>query len=254
MALTKCKECGAKVSTKAESCPACGAPVKKKPRQYGCFSLIVVLTVLFVGLSQVLDSGPSSVSRPTQTSTPARPSSPPGETYWVTSDRLNRRTCPSTDCGVVGVLMFRERAGVFESRDGWARVTKYYNAACENGKSRFVDSGNSSCTPDNGVNNGQFAEWVSMSLLSKTRPPDPSAGATGTDALVAKSDDYRIHKDAFVTAANELIRSGRCTAKDISDNGGWVKSTSSPNEPVYFTYCKGYTRYYLNAETGQIFQ
>lgn len=37
MALTKCKECGNKVSTKAKACPDCGAPIKKK---VGCGGII----------------------------------------------------------------------------------------------------------------------------------------------------------------------------------------------------------------------
>ena len=42
---------------------------------------------------------------------------------WVTSERLNRRTCPSESCGVVGQLFFREGVTVHEERDGWARIT-----------------------------------------------------------------------------------------------------------------------------------
>ncbi len=47
MALKKCKECGNEVSTKAEACPSCGAPVKAK--EMGCFSsLLVIIVVLFI--------------------------------------------------------------------------------------------------------------------------------------------------------------------------------------------------------------
>lgn len=46
MALSKCKECGKEISTKADRCPHCGAP--QKPKQYGCGTLI--LLVLVVGI------------------------------------------------------------------------------------------------------------------------------------------------------------------------------------------------------------
>lgn len=46
MALKKCKECGNEVSTKADTCPNCGAKVKRKG--LGCGSLLVFL--LFLGL------------------------------------------------------------------------------------------------------------------------------------------------------------------------------------------------------------
>lgn len=41
MALVKCSECGKEVSTKAEQCPHCGAPVRKKTS--GCAILAAVL-------------------------------------------------------------------------------------------------------------------------------------------------------------------------------------------------------------------
>ena len=175
---------------------------------------------------------------------------------WVTSDRLNRRTCPDVKCGIVGRLMFREKATVFEERNGWARVSKFYAAFCRNGKNEDVETGNAACTESNGIVQGRFAEWVSTKYLSETRPADPSRSATGTYALVKGSDDYRIYKNAFARAASELIRSGRCTEQDFVDIGGWAKSTSRSG-PVYFTYCGGMhisNRLYLNAATGEVYK
>ncbi|MGD9733588.1 MAG: zinc ribbon domain-containing protein [Desulfamplus sp.] len=46
MALQKCKECGKEVSTKADSCPNCGAKVKK---QIGCLqSIFWIFLVLLI--------------------------------------------------------------------------------------------------------------------------------------------------------------------------------------------------------------
>src|SRR5262245_45797076 len=49
MALIKCKECGNEVSTKAETCPKCGARVARKP--LGCGSAIGVIVLAAVILS-----------------------------------------------------------------------------------------------------------------------------------------------------------------------------------------------------------
>lgn len=50
MALKKCKECGKEISTKAKTCPGCGAPVKAAPKQIktktGC--LIIGGVILFI--------------------------------------------------------------------------------------------------------------------------------------------------------------------------------------------------------------
>ena len=180
----------------------------------------------------------------------------PSNKYWVTSDRLNRHTCPSTDCGIVGQLFFREGTDVFEDKDGWARVSQYYDASCANGRSEYVDSGDSRCDPENGIVDGKFAEWVEADFLSENRPPDPAADATGVEALISGSDDFQKYRTAFVEAARSLIVSGQCRAEDFREIGGWVKSTTTyRDQPIYFTYCQNSrVRFYLNAETGEVFR
>lgn len=177
--------------------------------------------------------------------------------FWVTSERLNRRTCPSDSCGVVGQFFFREGTTVLERRDGWARVTELYDASCVNGRSQYVDTGNAACEPANGITEGQFAEWVSAEYLSETRPPDPAAGASGSEELISASDDFARYRTAFAEAAQSLIAQGRCSERDFRDMGGWVKSSNHRNQPIYFTYCGGSTvanRLYLNADTGEVFR
>ncbi len=176
---------------------------------------------------------------------------------WVTPDRLIRRTCPSVHCGNVGSLFFREKATVYEQKDGWSRITKSYDASCVNGLSEYVDNGNAACVKENGIVDGQFSEWVSTKFLSETRPADPSANAAGDYALIKGSDDFRIYKDVFVQAALKLISSGQCTAADFQEMGGWVKSANHIDSPIYFAYCGGMTqanRIYLNAATADTFK
>lgn len=217
-------------------------------------AFLVLCVVVVVGISTVIDDR-GHLSSPRPAGGQSQQGTNPAD-RWVTSERLNRRTCPSVDCGVVGWLMHRERAQVFETRDAWARVSKYYDAACRDGRSTFVDTGNAACTPENGIENGRLAEWVAAEYLSETRPPEPGTGATGVEGLVAGSDDFTRHRAAFVQAAKELMQDGRCTAEDLRRNGGWVKSTRHGDAPVYFTYCGDTTterRVYLDAVTGRIF-
>lgn len=60
MALIKCKECGSEVSSKAETCPKCGARVAPEPM--GCGSLIGIslLVVIFLSVFSSLFSNNSS--------------------------------------------------------------------------------------------------------------------------------------------------------------------------------------------------
>lgn len=57
MALKKCKECGKDVSTEAQKCPNCGAPVKRS-RSFGCFTLISILFLLGL-ISSLFDNDKS---------------------------------------------------------------------------------------------------------------------------------------------------------------------------------------------------
>ncbi len=178
---------------------------------------------------------------------------PAGTQMWVTTDRADRRTCPSAKCGTVGNLFYRESAEVFETKNGWARVTKYYPAYCTVGR-LDVKSGNADCSPTNGVRDGNMAQWVRLDSLSRNRPADPAAGAEGTAALVGQSDNFRLYKAAFVQAAEKLMSSGECTQKDFKDLGGWVKSTNK-GMGIYFTYCGGgSTRIYLDVSNGRTFR
>jgi len=54
MALTKCKECGQQISSKAESCPHCG--VKVKAESIGCLGAVVVIFGLLWVASSIVPS------------------------------------------------------------------------------------------------------------------------------------------------------------------------------------------------------
>ena len=156
------------------------------------------------------------------------------------------------------MFFFREAVRVYETQGEWARVSQSYTASCNAGRSAFGESGNNACSPENGINGGYFAEWVHTDFLSRTRPVDPAAGATGIAALIGQSDDFGLYEQQFVAAAVELIESGRCTEADFREMDGWLKSvTTYADRPVYFTYCGGMTlqnRLYLDVSTGQIFR
>lgn len=64
MALKTCKECGHELSTKADACPNCGA-VKRKPRQYGCGSLILLLLLAGFLISLFAGGNKTTTHQPT---------------------------------------------------------------------------------------------------------------------------------------------------------------------------------------------
>ncbi|WP_157776566.1 hypothetical protein [Nitratireductor aquibiodomus] len=94
---------------------------------------------------------------------------------WVAIDGLKRYTCPSIDCGVTGRFFFGESLLVQEIQGEWSRVTHYKSAGCYEGRSAYVESGPAECSPDNGVIQGEYAEWVKSEFLAEKRPEEPMA-------------------------------------------------------------------------------
>lgn len=175
---------------------------------------------------------------------------------WVAVDRTERHTCPSSKCGVAGKLFFREGVDYLEKKGEWVRITEPYSASCVGGESEYIKEGNKSCTRKNGIVNGKFAEWVKLSDLSSERPSDSAEGASGDDALVQGSDDYRIYRKEFTSAARKLINEGMCSESDFKEIGGWMAS-SNKGKNIYFTYCGGMknsNKIYLDVKSGKTFR
>jgi hypothetical protein len=82
-------------------------------------------------------------------------------------DDVRRRTCPSTECGVVGGFFLGESVPVYETMNGWSRVSGYYSAGRHDGRSAFVETGPVACTEANGIAQGEFAEWVRSEFLAR---------------------------------------------------------------------------------------
>ena len=76
---------------------------------------------------------------------------------WVAVEDLERHTCPSDDCGVVGRFFFRESVPVFETQADWSRVSMNKTAACFDGVSLYVET----------------AEWVRTEYLADLEPAQP---------------------------------------------------------------------------------
>lgn len=59
--LMKCKDCNQYISKKAKSCPACGAPVKKKTSRVTWLFLILIILFIFGVMTSEKNTSPSVV-------------------------------------------------------------------------------------------------------------------------------------------------------------------------------------------------
>ncbi len=96
MALIKCKECGAEVSSKAETCTKCGARVAAKPMGCGTLVGIILLGGIIISVfSSIFSSGTTDTVSSAQTQTAsaaASESNLPGSqwTYYQTDDDMGK--------------------------------------------------------------------------------------------------------------------------------------------------------------------
>jgi uncharacterized protein YgiM (DUF1202 family) len=163
----------------------------------------------------------------------------PGD-YYVTSDKLNVRLAPNKNGKLTNALYKRQKVEVFEVKDSWARISRYYDGGVE------------------GVS-GEIARWIFAEYLSTNRPAEEKVANINSPVAKAikSSDDFSKYQNVFVSASEQLIKAGKCSLKDFKEMGGWWRSTNHKPKPVYFTYCEGMTksnRIYLDAATGKTFR
>ncbi len=94
MALVKCKECGEEVSTKAKTCPKCGAKASKKTSLFAWLVLAFLIFVVYAASqtpSTPSNPKPSSVLNSPQKSESSKKVAPP-KPSWVTSTSKDEMT------------------------------------------------------------------------------------------------------------------------------------------------------------------
>jgi len=76
------------------------------------------------------------------------------------------------------------------------------------------------------------------------------------EQAISGSDDYNKYKTIFINSTKILIQNRKCSISEFEKIGGWVKSQSQKNRPIYFTYCGGMklnNKIYLDASIGHLF-
>jgi hypothetical protein len=166
---------------------------------------------------------------------PAPPRIQTGKKYYVTSSRLNIRAYPDAESGIRAVLYKTDAVTAQEVKGDWVRIGGY----------EVHPSGK------------DMAQWVYIDYLSASEPVITEEEKRNTTvALIKGSDDFLQYEDTFIRATQKLIHSGQCKVEDFELLGGWVRSVTYKDRPVYFVYCGGTDRQnkvYLNVETADIF-
>jgi uncharacterized protein YgiM (DUF1202 family) len=159
--------------------------------------------------------------------------------FVVTADSLNVRLAANETGKVTDKLFQREKVEVFEVRNGWARVSEYYDEDVS------------------GIST-KVARWVFATHLSAQRPANMKVIASAPIVEAIKSsDDLVMHQDTFVWVSDKLVKAGECKLSDFEDIGGWWRSVDHKPRPVYYTYCGGAVnnhRVYVNTATGETFR
>jgi hypothetical protein len=91
----------------------------------------------------------------------------------------------------------------------------------------------------------------------EVRQPASLISSEEVESVIRGSDDFSNYQQIFIPATAKLIENGTCNLAELKEMGGWVKSQSHKNQPVYFTYCGGMTignRIYIDVSSGNVFR
>jgi hypothetical protein len=139
--------------------------------------------------------------------------------YYVTVGQTDERLAPSPSSQSTNRIYRQQKVDVFEVRDGWARVSKYYDGSVE------------------GVS-GEVARWVLAVHLGKQRPADLPQPKVDRDPRIAESAIGKVGEDGLTEqdvrilyrGAQHFLDTGRCSRVEMAD-----KSVSKPN--TYYVNC-----------------
>ncbi|MDP5253240.1 MULTISPECIES: hypothetical protein [unclassified Vibrio] len=102
------------------------------------------------------------------------------------------------------------------------------------------------------------AEWIKQEGLSEQKPViDQKERNEILDGYVQNSDDFLLYQDIFRTQTETLLQEKKCVPEDFHQLGGWVRSVTFAQQPIYFVYCGGLNqadKIYLNVDSGELFQ
>lgn len=133
MAMTKCRECGNQLSTKAQACPQCGAIYKSGSPILTTIKWIILAPVIAVVgyCSWMMGTAMDSVERGKTTqaatsSAPAKPAAPQlhivswkctRERNWMKTEGEVRNISANAMDGVMAVATYRTKSGEFVTSD-----------------------------------------------------------------------------------------------------------------------------------------
>lgn len=149
------------------------------------------------------------------------------DAYFVQVERANVRLCPAQSCPSTNKLQRGQAVDLYEVKQGWARISKYYDSSAE--RAEFPE-----------ITSETVAQWVRADLLTNTKPvekrfaPDPNLN----DERITGIPDHPAYdlSDRDVTIlrkfAIKLLKSGECSEIDDGD-----KSLSKPGR--YYVHCRG---------------
>ena len=132
-------------------------------QQPGCLGYAVgavALVALLGWIATLFGNGTDGAETPTE--------NPATGNAFVTATRLNVRLTPNTNGKIISVLSRGNVVDVFETKDGWARITEYDNSADE-----------------------LVAQWVFEKYLSENKPTLEQQARAETDALLRELDKLK---------------------------------------------------------------
>lgn len=153
--------------------------------------------------------------------------------YYVKENVLEERLAPSNKGSITNRIYRGQKVDVCELKNGWARVSKYYDGSVES-------------------QNGQVARWVLATGLSTQQPEDLTQPDGPNDPRIAKDAFPKVGQSGLTEqdiqilykGARKHLKSGKCVRVEYGD-----KSASRAN--TYYINCGGPTNIFFTSAEVQ---
>lgn len=142
-------------------------------------------------------------------------------TYYVKENVLEERLAPSASGKITNKIYRRQKVDVLEVKNGWARVSKYYDGVVEGEK-------------------GTVARWIRVDGLASSRPAELAQPPIKKDNRIADNAFPKVGENnlnaqdikILHAGATKYLNSGQCSNVEFGD-----KSVSKSN--TYYINCGG---------------
>jgi hypothetical protein len=153
------------------------------------------------------------------------------EMRYIVSEKADVYNGATFESDVIDILDLRDEISIYDTSGRWVRINKQSE---------------------------KEGQWIYSQDTSSNFPSvTEKEKRLQMKRLIRGTDDFEQNEERFIDLTMQVIATEDCSQEDIQILGGWIRSLTYSEEPVYYTYCGGIepqNKLYLNLASGEWFR